>query len=224
MNKIKIGLVEDQVLFREGLKSLLSTYGNFEVVFESGDGFSVLEKLEETKAIPDVLLVDLSLPSNEDEEFDGIAVTEAVLAHYPDIRILILSVHDDESFIAELIERGAHGYLVKDSDPGEVHDAIMSVYERGSYINQKTLIAIQKRMNQKEGKASSKPSGPLTKREVEILQLVCQQMTTEEIAERLFISIKTVNGHRNNLLQKTGSRNVAGLVLYALKNELIKVE
>ncbi len=223
--KIRIGLVEDQLLFREGLKSLLSSWVDFEVVFESQDGFSVLEKLQATTNVPDVLLVDLSLPAKDDKEFDGIAVTDAVIQNYPDIKILILSVHDDESFIAELIERGAHGYLVKDSDPDEVYDAIVSVHEKGSYINHRTLVAIQKRMSQKDGKPeiSKMYPGPLTKREIEVLQLVCQQMTTEEIAETLFISMKTVNGHRNNLLGKTGSRNVAGLVLYALKHEIVSL-
>ncbi|SNT18853.1 two component transcriptional regulator, LuxR family [Ekhidna lutea] len=223
--KIHIGLVEDQHLFREGLKSLLSSWEDFEVVMESEDGFSVMDKLDKSSPKPDVLLLDLSLPQKDGEDFDGIAVTDAVLEIYPDIKILILSVHNDDGFIAELIERGAHGYLVKDSDPDEVREAILSVYSKGSYINQRALLAIQKRMNHRGKKPSFHKGGeiPLTKREVEVLQLVCQQMTTGEIAEKLFISMKTVDGHRNNLLQKTHSRNVAGLVLYALKNNLIEV-
>lgn len=225
MEKINIGLVEDQFLFREGMKSILTSYDEFEVVFESEDGFSVMEKLEATDQKPDVMLVDLSLPKNGDVEFDGIAVTDAVVEQFPDIKILILSVHDDDTFIAELIERGAHGYLVKDSDPNEVAEAIRSVHDKGSYINQRTLMAIQKRMNQKHKPKIKRDSDePLTKREIEVLRLVCQQKTTDEIAEELFISAKTVNGHRNNLLQKTHSRNVAGLVLYAMKKNLIDAE
>lgn len=223
--KIRIGLVEDQLLFREGMKALLDTWPSFEVVFECADGFSVIEGLSESPTIPDVLLVDLSLPAKDGVEFDGIAVTESVIETYPEIKVLILSVHNDESFIAELIERGAHGYLVKDCDPDEVQEAIISVHEKGSYINQRTLVAIQKRMNQKTAKPRSLRTldEPLTKREIEVLELVCQQMTTEEIAEKLFISMKTVNGHRNNLLQKTGARNAAGLVLYAAKKGLIEI-
>lgn len=222
--KIHIGLVEDQLLFREGMKALLSTWPTFEVIFECADGFSVLERLNESTVLPDVLLVDISLPSQDGVEFDGIAVTEAVIDSHPGIKVLILSVHNDESFIAELIERGAHGYLVKDCDPNEVHEAIVSVHEKGSYINQMTLVAIQRRMNQKTNKPKIGRSQeePLSKREIEVLQFVCKQMTTDEIAEKLFISSKTVNGHRNNLLQKTGSRNVAGLVLYAIKRNLIE--
>ncbi|MEQ8906319.1 response regulator transcription factor [Ekhidna sp.] len=223
-NKINIGLVEDQFLFREGMKSILSSYDEFEVVFESEDGYSVLDKLANSPVMPDVLLVDLSLPKKDDIEFDGIAVTDAVVEKHPETKILILSVHDDDAFIAELIERGAHGYLIKDSDPNEVTEAIKSVYSKGSYINQKTLLAIQKKMNQKHKTSSKKsPGEDLTKREVDVLRLVCQQKTTGEIAEELFISSKTVDGHRNNLLQKTHSRNVAGLVLYAIKKGLIEV-
>ena len=223
--KIHIGLVEDQHLFREGLKSLLTSWSDFEVVMESEDGFSVMSKLENCSPRPDVLLLDLSLPQKDGEDFDGIAVTDAVIDTYPDIKILILSVHNDDGFIAELIERGAHGYLVKDSDPDEVREAIVSVYSKGSYINQRALLAIQKRMNHK-GKKPTFQKGdemPLTKREIEVLQLVCQQMTTGEIAEKLFISMKTVDGHRNNLLQKTHSKNVAGLVMYALKKGLVEI-
>ena len=224
MEKINIGLVEDQFLFREGMKAILSSYDEFEVVFESEDGFSVMNKLNQSTVIPHVMLVDLSLPKNGDEDFDGIAVTDVIVENFPDTKILILSVHDDDAFIAELIERGAHGYLVKDSDPGEVTEAIKSVYSNGSYINQRTLMAIQKRMNQKhKPKLKKDNEEPLTRREIDVLRLVCQQKTTEEIAEELFISAKTVNGHRNNLLQKTHSRNVAGLVLYAMKKNLIEI-
>lgn len=219
---INIGLVEDQFLFREGMKAILSSYEEFNVVMESEDGFSVMDKIAASDEKPDVLLVDLSLPKQGDNDFDGIAVTDVVVENHPNIKILILSVHDDDAFIAELIERGAHGYLIKDSDPEEVVEAIKAVHEKGSYINQKTLLAIQKKMNQKH-KTSTKKSQDeaLTKREIDVLRLVCQQKTTGEIADELFISSKTVDGHRNNLLQKTHSRNVAGLVLYAMKKGLI---
>ncbi len=220
---IRVGLVEDQKLFREGMKSILSSYSGIEVVFESPDGYSVIERLDACKNLPHVLLVDLSLPPKDGQPYDGTSVTDDVFSDFPDIKIIILSVHDDENFIAELIERGAHGYLVKESDPEEVIEAIRSAHIRGSYINRKTLMAIQNRMaNKKRGYKSKRHlDKTLTKREIEVLRLVCDQLTTEQIAEQLFISTKTVDGHRNNLLQKTGSRNVAGLVLYALKKQII---
>lgn len=220
-NKIHIGLVEDQYLFREGMKAIIGTWHIMDIVFESADGYSVLDKLQKTAPVPDVMLVDMSLPPQGHREFSGIDLTIALTDKYPLMKILALSVYDDENFINQMIENGAHGYLVKDSDPQEVHDAILSVHNRGSYINERTLRAIQNNRGRKP--PPKKISLDLTHREEEILQLVCQQFTAEEIAEKLFISVNTVNGHRNNLLLKTGSRNVTGLVLYAVKNKIITV-
>lgn len=221
---IYVGLVEDHLLFRKGMKSILSTWPEIEVIFESGEGYTVLEKLHTSDRLPHVMLVDLSLPPNGQQEFGGKEVTVALRKHFPDIRIIILSAHEDENFIAQLIEHGAHGYLVKDCNPGEVRDAISSVYNNGSYINIRTLKAIQNNIGRKTKVRSTTLAGEtLTKREEEILQLVCQQLTTEQIAEQLFISPRTVNGHRNSLLEKTGSHNVAGLVIYAIKNNIVSI-
>lgn len=220
-NKIHIGLIEDQFLFREGLKAIIATWKEIEVVFESADGHSVIDKLSIGNCIPQVMLVDLSLPPLGNKEFSGLHVTQALTAAYPEMKILILSVHEDENFINQLIECGAHGYLVKDCNPQEVYDAIIAACHKGSYINERTLKAIQKRMGHKI--RPRKPEVPITRREEEILQLICQQCTAEEIAAKLFISVKTVNGHRNNLMQKTGSRNMTGLVLYAIKNNIVTV-
>jgi two-component system response regulator NreC len=217
--KIAVGLIEDQFLFREGMKAIIATWNEMEVIFESAEGYSVISKLQRAPVIPQVMLVDLSLPPQGQKEFSGLHVTQALTAAFPDMKILILSVHDDENFINQLIEYGAHGYLVKDSNPQEVRDAIVTVWQKGSYINERTLKALQHTMGKKHRPA--KPDLQITRREEEILQLVCQQYTAEEISQKLFISVKTVNGHRNNLLQKTGSRNVTGLVLYAIRNNIV---
>jgi two-component system, NarL family, response regulator NreC len=220
-NLIKIGLVEDQLLFRIGMKAILKTWSELDIIFESADGYSVVEKLKSLTDLPDVMLVDLSLPPNGNKEYSGVELTRDLSLHFPNIKILILSVHDDENFIARLIEEGAHGYLVKDCDPQEAYEAIVSAHIKGSYINERTLKAIQRKMGRKQ--RPTKSFDDITKREIEILQLTCKQHTAEEIAEKLFISVKTVNGHRNNLLQKTGSRNVTGLVIYAIKNNLVEL-
>lgn len=217
-HRIKVGLVEDQILFREGIKAILGTWPDIEVVFESGDGYSVSGRLNSGAILPDVMLVDLSLPSSGAVECNGRQLTEYLVHTYPAMKIIILSVHDDEHFINQLIECGAHAYLVKNTDPYEVYEAIVAVHRKGSYINERTLKAIQHQMSRKHTK---KVIAPITRREEEVLKLVCQQYTAEEIAERLFLSVKTVNGHRNNLLQKTGSRNVTGLVLFAVRNNII---
>ncbi|MEO5912316.1 MAG: response regulator transcription factor [Pelobium sp.] len=221
MNNIKVGLVEDQFLFREGIKAILNSMQGIEVMFEAADGYSVLEKLNSTPTLPNVMLVDLSLPPNGQKEYSGLNVTHDLIVHYPTIKILILSVHEDENFITQLIECGAHGYLVKDSDPKEVQEAIIAVHHKGSYINQRTLIALQHNMGRRI--KSTHLRDKITKREKEILQLICQQYTAEEIGEKLFISERTVNGHRNHLLQKTKSKNVTGLVMYAIKNNIVNL-
>lgn len=218
---IRIGLVEDQVLFREGMKAILATWPDIEVVFESAEGYTVLEKLKISEVIPDLMLVDISLPPQGQKEYSGLHVTQRLTESYPAMKILILSVHEDENFITQLIESGAHGYLVKDCNPQEVYDAVTSIHNKGSYINERTLKAIQHKMGRKIKPA--RIDAQITRREIEVLQLVCQQYTAEEIAEKLFLSVKTVNGHRNSLLQKTGSRNVTGLVLYAVRNNIIAV-
>jgi two-component system, NarL family, response regulator NreC len=221
--KIFIGLVEDHFLFRQGMKAILSAWPEVEVVFESTEGYNVIDKLKSSAILPHVMLVDLSLPPQGGKEFGGKEVTVALRENFPDIKIIILSGHEDENFIAQLIEHGAHGYLVKDSNPSEVREAIASVYARGSYINARTLKAIQNNIGRKPVRSLITAREPLTKREEEVLQLVCQQLTTEQIAEQLFISPKTVNGHRNSLLEKTGSHNVAGLVIYAIKHNIVNV-
>lgn len=220
MEPIKVGIVEDQYLFRQGVKSLFNEAPyKIDVVFESPDGYTVIDRLDQSENIPNVMLVDLTLPPNGKEEFNGWRVIEALKQQYPEMKTIVLSVHEDEYLIAKLIEEGASAYLVKDSDPQELYDAILNVYQRGSYINAQALKAVQGKL---QGKVKTpKVHEELTRREVEVLELVCQQMTTEEIANKLFISGKTVNGHRNNLLQKTGSRNVTGLVMYAIKHQLV---
>lgn len=218
---INIGLVEDQFLFREGMKAILSHWPDIKLVFESADGHSVIGKLEKAATVPDVMLVDLSLPPLGMVEFSGLDLTRALLEAYPNMKVVVLSVHEDENFIAQLIQEGAHAYLVKDSNPQEVYEAIVAVYEKGSYINDRSLKAIQHNLGQK--KKPKKIDLQITKREEEILKLVCQQFTAEEIAQQLFISVKTVNGHRNNLLQKTGSKNVTGLVMYAVKHRIVEL-
>jgi DNA-binding NarL/FixJ family response regulator len=218
---ISVGIIEDQILFREGIKAILHSSGEFEVIFESGDGYSVIERLKQSRLLPDVLLVDLSLPPNGKLEYSGLQLTRDIVATFPQIKILVLSIHNDDNFITELVRNGAHGYLVKDCDPAEVFEAVRSVYQKGSYINARALKAIQGSMTTKN--RPRRLSIQLSGREIEILQMVCQQFTAEEIAKRLFISVKTVNGHRNNLLLKTGSKNVTGLVIYAVKNDIVKV-
>lgn len=220
---IHIGIVEDNLLFREGLKAIMQNWPKINVTFEAAEGYTVVDSLSYQTVRPDVMIVDLSLPANKGIEYSGLHLTKDLLNHFPDIKIIILSVHMDENFIIELIENGAHSFLVKDCNPDELYNAILGVYSYGSYINDRALKALQNNLNKKK-RTNVQVNLEITKREIEILQLVCEQLTAEEIADKLFISVKTVNGHRNNLLQKTGSRNVTGLVIYAIKNGIVTVK
>lgn len=220
-NRIHVGLVEDQELVRTGFKKLIHEQENMKVIFESGDGHSVIKQLSD-KEHPHVLLVDIGLPKKGDLVYSGVHLTKDLQRNFPHIKILVVSVQDDPVTIAHLIEKGAHGFLSKDCSQEELHAAIQSVYQSGSYINEKTLKALQGRLG-KSNPVQQVEAEELTSREVEVLRLICQQLTAEEIGEKLFISPKTVNGHRNNLLQKTGSRNITGLVMYAVKTGLVGI-
>lgn len=223
MNKsIKVGLVDDQLLVRSGFRTLIDAWDNMNVVFESGDGYSVIEKLKKTNEVPDVMLVDIRLPDKDGMSYSGVRLTLDLKRHFPAIQILIVSMQDDPVTIASLIECGANGFLSKSCSPEELHTAIQSVYDSGSYINDSTLKALQKRLT-RGNKAPTINKDELTDREVDVIRLICEQLTAEEIGEKLFISPKTVNGHRNNLLQKTGSRNITGLVMYAVKTGLVEI-
>ncbi|MFK7784424.1 MAG: LuxR C-terminal-related transcriptional regulator [Crocinitomicaceae bacterium] len=230
MEQIKVGLIEDQKLFREGIKVLINSDSELNVMFESPDGFSVLDRLKETSAVPDVMLIDLNLPRKERRNFDGWRVLSLLNENYPEMRKLILSVSNDPYVISKIIgEEGAHGYLTKDVEPEEVIGGIKSAHRNGSYIDERALLAIQSKirgvLNVPRGSQYEDLSlNLLTKREIEVVQHVAKGLTTSEISETLFISEKTVNGHRNNILQKTGCRNAAGLVMYAVKHGIVEIE
>jgi len=221
---ITIGLVEDQLLIRTGIKNLIDTWDNMHVIYESEKGYSVPKELAEVTELPDVLLVDLKLPNHGDRIYSGAHLTLDLRAQFENVKIIILSVQDDPVTIADLIEKGAHGFLPKSCSPSELRNAILSVCHHGSYINYNTLQVLQNRLNQGKVVTQTPKAGELTGREVDVLRLICQQLTAEEIGEKLFISPKTVNGHRNNLLQKTGSRNITGLVMYAVKHGLVEID
>lgn len=220
---IRIGLVDDQLLFRTGLKSILEQQQDFSVDFESSEGYTVAANLELLSELPHVMLIDLSLPPDGQQTYSGRDLVVALQKAYPAIKLLVLSVEEDPFAIAQLIELGASGYLVKSATPSEVCAAIRAVHVRGSYINQRALEAIQLRLSAPP-EHFWQPATTLTRREVEVLQLICQQQTAEQIGKTLFISPKTVNGHRNNLLLKTESRNIAGLVMYAVKNGMVALD
>jgi len=220
MSDILISLVDDQQLFRSGLAGLIRSVPGFALVNEAENGKVFIEQLEKTAVLPDIALIDMHMP-----EMNGVELNEVLQKKYPSIKVIILSVYDQERFIAKMIEAGACGYLTKNCEISELINAINSTYKNGFYFNQTILLAMRKASQYKlsDIKNISNVSIELTSREKEILILLCKECTTAEIGEQLFISPRTVEGHRNNLLTKTGCRNTAGLVIFAIKYGLFNI-
>jgi DNA-binding NarL/FixJ family response regulator len=212
---INIAVAEDQVLFRKGIIALLNSFENIQVLIDAENGADLLQKLEASTETIQVIFLDINMPM-----LNGIETMKVVRTKYPHIKNIILTVHEEDKFINKLIEEGANAYLAKNSQPDEVEKAINTVVTHDYYFNEKTIMAMHSHVQTRQKKFSLLPIDGITTREKEIIQLICKEFTTSEIAEKLFISERTVDGHRNNLLVKTGCRNTAGLVLYAIKNEL----
>jgi len=220
MEPIRVAIVDDQNIFRQSLAVLINSVPNFELVADAGSAADLLDILKTIPSLPQVLLLDMNMPG-----MNGIELNQLLQEQYPQIKVMVLSVHSQERLIAKMISAGASAYLFKNCDKQELITAIQTVHHTGFYINRQTLAAIQNaaaRRNKTTNIFSSSPF-ELTNREKEVLELICKEYASAEIAEKLFLSIRTVEGHRNNLLLKTQSRNTAGLVLYAVKHQLIEV-
>lgn len=213
---ISIVIADDQTLFRQGISKLINDISHIEVLQEVEDGQELMQLLENSTQHPDVILMDLNMP-----RLNGIDATAQIHQQYPDIKIIVLSVYDEEQFIVRMIEQGADGYLLKNAGIDEVEKAINDVMANGFHFNDMMIEAMRKGTLVKDRKLSFDRVVHLSKREEEVLKLICREMTTTEIAETLFISTRTVDGHRQNLLDKTGARNTAGLVLYAIKHKVL---
>ena len=211
MKGVKIVLVDDHALFRNGLKGLISMREGYEVVAEAGDGGEFLDMLPTMEA--DVVFMDISMPNVGGEE-----ATRKALSLYPDLKIVTLSMFGEESYYTRMVEAGAKGFLLKDSSIEEVFDAIDTVVAGGDYFSQRLLSSMSNRL-----RGTELSSGELSSREIEILLAICRGLSNQEIAEELFISKRTVDAHRANILEKTGCKNTASLVVYAIRNQLVEL-
>lgn len=213
MEKIRIIIADDHQLFRNGLKILLNAFPDFEVAGEASNGEEFLKILGDTRA--DIALMDINMP-----EMDGIEATRRGLKLCPDISIIALSMYGEEEYYYKMVDAGAKGFILKDSDIAEVKEAILTVRKGGSYFSQELLYHVIQRIKHRENEIKA---ANLSKREKEILLKICEGLSNQEIAEALFISKRTVDKHRANLLGKTNSKNTASLILYAIKNKLIEI-
>jgi DNA-binding NarL/FixJ family response regulator len=199
--------------------ALINSFDNMSIVFEAGNGRELLDSCETAMVKPDLILLDLSMP-----EMNGLDALKILKQEHPAIRAIILSSHEAENFILATIQAGANGYLAKNAEPEEVEQAIREVHQNDFYFTVPMLEIMRKGLTKKVQPVSLDGENQLTARETEVLKLICKQFSSAEIAEQLFLSSRTVEGHRNNLLIKTESRNTAGLVLYALKHQLLDLE
>jgi DNA-binding NarL/FixJ family response regulator len=216
---ISVALADDQVLFREGIASLIKNEAGFSLTMEADNGLDFLSKLKTINELPDVLLMDMEMPG-----MDGMQLNDELRKKFPSIKVIVLSVHAGERLMARMIHAGASGYLLKNCNKDELLNAIRSVFTNGFYITPDVLKAIQSPAANAKGTTNIQ-SIPidLSPRESEVLQFICMEFSNAEIAEKLFISVRTVDGHRNNLLAKTGCHNTAGLVLFAVKHRIFEM-
>ena len=212
-NKIKIFIVDDHNLFREGLNFLLSDNDLISEIHEAENGKELLKHVLNVK--PDIILMDIEMPG-----MNGIEATKETLKIYPETKIIALSMHSNENFYTEMIDAGAKGFLLKNSNFEDVQKAITEVSEGKNYFSPEILEAIIKNLNKKRHKKSNTD---LTKREIEVLYNICKGLSNQETANFLYISKRTVDKHRENILLKTQSKNTAGLVIYAIKNKIFEV-
>lgn len=214
MEQIKITLVDDHALFRNGLKILLSANHEIQVISEAGNGKEFLEVI--AKNLPHIVLMDINMPV-----MDGVEATQAAMEKYPELKIIALSMFGEEDYYYRMINAGVKGFMLKNSEINEVIEAIKQVNKGNSYFSQELLYNVIK--NFKPHKEVATELAALSKRELQVLEEICKGLSNQEIADNLFISKRTVDKHRANLLSKTNSKNTANLIMYAIKNKLIAI-
>ena len=215
MKKIKIAIADDYKIYRDGLKVGLAADNNMEVVLEADNGEDLLNGLE--KSQPDVIIMDLKMPI-----MDGMEATKEVRKKFSTIKVLVVTMYEDDKFIIHLMENGANGYLLKNADSDEIRKSIYAVHENGYYFNDLVNKALLKKLVLKRDfKPSFNQDIDFTERELEVLKLICEEKTAAEIGKEIFLSPRSVEGIRQRLIEKVGVRNTAGLVMFAIKNGIV---
>lgn len=212
MDQINIAVVDDHELFREGIILVLRQIRGFNVVFDAASGYDFIKYLQTSK--PDIVLMDINMPG-----MNGVETTIKALQKYPDLKVIALTMLSDTLHSMQMIEAGVRGFVLKKGNKGELRQAVTEVFNGGNYFSQEILQTLACR-------SLRNPHGDnqFTNRELEVLDLVCKGLTSQEIADKLFISAKTVEGHRTSIFQKTNVRNIAALIVWALHNDFLTME
>jgi len=203
-------LVDDHILLRNGLANLIQSFGNYKVLFEANDGKAFINKLNQ-KLLPDLVLLDINMP-----EMDGYETCLWLKENHPDIKVLALSMYDNESSIIRMFKAGAKGYILKDCEPIELKRALESIITKGFYYSEMVTGSLIRTINEKDN--NSKNILTLNDREITFLKYVCTELTYKEIADKMFLSPRTIDGYRDDLFQKLNVKTRVGLVMFALKN------
>src|SRR4051794_2418780 len=212
---IKVAIADDHALFRTGVKTSLSARKDIQMVAEAENGMQLLNLLKHIQ--PDVVLLDIQMPI-----MDGLTTLPEVKRLYPNIRVIMLSMHNDHSMISRMMEIGANSYLTKDSDSETIYQAIRTCYQQEFFFNDLTNKALLNGLRTKKPSEASTPDVHLTDKEVTILKLMCEEKSTKEIADMVDLSPRTVEAIRDKLKTKTGVKSMAGLVMYAVKAGIVE--
>jgi DNA-binding NarL/FixJ family response regulator len=218
MKQINLAIADDHKIFRNGLKATLEDCPDFKLLIEASNGKELIGQL--ATRMPDVVLMDIKMP-----EMDGMQTTAYIHQHFKQVKVLALSMHNEDKYIVDMMKAGASGYLLKNAEPEEIIEAIQTVYDKGFYFNEHLSVTLIKQLvgpgSYAEGVGQQQID--LNDREIEVLRLVCQEHSNQEIADKIFLSVRTVEGYRARLFEKTGSKNLVGLVIFAIKKGIISV-
>lgn len=216
---INICLVDDDKLIVELMTEFLNSQKNLLICSSYFSGNSIiadLKNLKATNSLPHVMLLDLKMKNG-----DGIKVIDFVTKKYPDIRIIVLSSYYRDSFLGQMLKKGIHAFIPKETDKRELVKIIHEVHQKGHFFTIGQILTLREQVSSNTPQLNINSKDDLSEREIDVLKLICNQYTAKEIAEKLFVSTKTVEAHKSNLMIKTGVRNTAGLIIYAVKNKII---
>lgn len=219
MENIKVAITDDDALIVSLLQGYLQTIDGIEVLLTANSGEELLETLAVAKDFPQVLLLDLKMSG-----IDGIEVTHRIKQAYPEIKVIVISSHYQKLFMGFMLKTGAAAFLPKGISPVQLVDIIRVVNQQGYYFKDDQLDTLREQIPAKAPRPVLQEDELLSERETEVLRLICHQKTAKEIGEKLFITQRTAEGHKNNLFAKTGAKNIAGLVIYAIQQGIIRVD